>query len=59
MEGITSRETQLKVISAVDNVKEEIEKIEEENKVPERTVVDNLTFGGVNNAGVEGMINEQ
>ena len=59
MEGITSRETQLKVISAVDNVKEELEKIEEENKVPERTVVDNLTFGGVNNAGVEGMINEQ
>lgn len=59
MEGITSRETQLRVISAVDNVKEELEKIEEENKVPERTVVDNLTFGGVNNAGVEGMINEQ
>lgn len=59
MEGITSRETQLKVISAVDNVKEEIEKIEEENKVPERTVVDNLTFGGVNNAAGEGMTDEQ
>ena len=59
MEGITSRETQLKVISAVDNVKEELEKIEEENKVPERTIVDDLTFGGVDNAGVEGMINEQ
>lgn len=59
MEGITSRETQLKVISAVDNVKDELDRIEEENKAPERTVVDNLTFGGVNNAGVEGMINEQ
>ena len=59
MEGITSRETQLKVISAVDNVKEEIEKIEEENKVPERTIVDNLTFGGVNNAAGEGMTDEQ
>ena len=31
MEGITSHETQLKVISAVDNVQEELEdKIEEE-----------------------------
>lgn len=32
LEGITSHETQLKVISAVENVKGELDKIEEENK---------------------------
>ena len=31
MEGITSHETQLKVLSIVDNVKEELDKIDEEN----------------------------
>ncbi len=44
MEGITSQETQLKVISAVDNVQEEQEKIAEENKTPERSVVAELMF---------------
>lgn len=46
MEGITSHETQLKVLSIVDNVKDELDKIEEENKAAEQTVVDQLMFGG-------------
>lgn len=45
LEGITSHETQLRVISAVDNVQEELDKIEEENKAPEETVVDQVMFG--------------
>ena len=44
MEGITSHETQLRVLSVVDNVKDELDKIEEENKAPAETVVDRLTF---------------
>lgn len=52
MEGIVSHETQLKVLSIVDNVEDELDKIEEENKPPERTPVDNMMFGvvGANNA---------
>ena len=45
MEGITSHETQLKVISTVDDVQGELDKIEEENKPSERTVVDDMMFG--------------
>lgn len=45
IEGITSHETQLKVLSIVDNVQDELDKIEEENKPDESTVVDRLTFG--------------
>lgn len=48
MEGITSHETQLRVLSIVDNVEDELEKIEEENKPPERTIVDDLMFGDNN-----------
>ena len=44
MEGITSQETQLKVLSIVDNVQDELEKIEEENE-PKETIVDRMTFG--------------
>lgn len=44
MEGITSHHTQLKVISAVDNVEEELDRIEEENKVAEETIVDKMMF---------------
>lgn len=43
MEGIVSHETQLKVISIVDNVNEEIERIEEENK-PQETIIDRQMF---------------
>lgn len=46
MEGITSHETQLKVLSVVDNVQDELDKIEEENKASEQTVVDQMMFGG-------------
>lgn len=45
MEGITSHETQLTVLSIVDNVQEELDKIEEENKPDEMSLVDRLTFG--------------
>ena len=47
MEGITSHKTQLKVISAVDNVQDELKEIEEENKAPETTIVDEMMFGKV------------
>lgn len=46
MEGITSHETQLSVISAVENVQDELDKIEEENKPDEETIVDRMMFGG-------------
>ena len=45
MEGITSHETQLKVLSIVDDVQGELDKIEEENEAPEKTIVDDLMFG--------------
>ena len=45
MEGITSHETQLKVLSVVDDVQGELDKIEEENETPEKTIVDDLMFG--------------
>ena len=45
MEGITSHETQLRVLSIVDNVQDELEKIEEENKPDEQSIVDRLMFG--------------
>lgn len=44
LEGITSHETQLKVISAVDDVQGELDKIEEENKAAEQTIVDQMMF---------------
>lgn len=44
MEGITSHETQLKVISVVDDVQGELEKIEEENTPAESTIVDQMMF---------------
>lgn len=46
LEGIVSDETKLKVLSIVDNVQEELERIEEENKPAESTVVDEMMFGG-------------
>ena len=45
MEGITSHETQLRVLSVVDNVEDELEKIEEENKPDENDPVMNTMFG--------------
>lgn len=46
LEGITSHETQLKIISAVDSVQDELDKIEEENKATESTIVDQMMFPG-------------
>lgn len=48
LEGITSHETQLKIISAVDSVQDELEKIEEENEPAEETIVDRQMFGNAN-----------
>lgn len=45
MEGIVSHETQLKVLSVVDDIEGELDKIEEENASPEETIVDQLMFG--------------
>lgn len=45
IEGITSHETQLKVLSIVDNVQDELDKIEEENAPAESTIVDSMMFG--------------
>ena len=54
MEGITSHATQLRVLSVIDNVEDELEKIEEENKPDENDPVMNTMFGTVaNNATVE------
>lgn len=47
IEGITSHETQLKVLSIVDSVQDELEKIDDENKAAEETIVDQMMFGGV------------
>lgn len=44
MEGIVSQETQLKVLSIVDNVQEEIERMEKEAQPPESTIVDEEMF---------------
>lgn len=63
MEGITSHETQLKVISAVDDVQGELGKIEKENKPPERTPVDDMMFGNMAHSHTpeteEGLTDEQ
>jgi SPP1 family phage portal protein len=62
MEGITSHETQLKVISAVDDVQGELDKIEEENEAAEGTVVERSFFGAAGKATAEteeGLTDEQ
>jgi SPP1 family phage portal protein len=56
MEGITSHKTQLKVLSVVDNVQEELDAIEEENEAPKETVVDRVMFG--NNEPAEAVTEE-
>lgn len=48
LEGIVSHETQLKVLSIVDSVQDELEKIEEENAAAEETIVDQMMFGKQN-----------
>ena len=45
LEGVVSDETKLKVLSIVDNVQEELDRIEEENKAPEITPIERAMFG--------------
>lgn len=60
MEGITSHETQLKVLSVVDNVQNELEKIEEENRDREESAIDRMMFESVNDVlAAESLNNEQ
>ena len=47
MEGITSHATQLRVLSVVDNVEDELAKIDEENKPDENDPVMSTMFGVV------------
>lgn len=55
LEGVVSDETKLKVLSIVDNVKDEMDKMEKESAKPEQTIVDKLMFQQnqqvTNNAG--------
>lgn len=55
MEGIVSHETQLKALSIVDNVNEELDRIEEEN-TPAESVMDRALFSAQQQA--EGLNNE-
>ena len=57
MEGITSHETQLKVISAVDDVQGELDKIEDENKTGEQSIVDKMMFSNTGVATAGGAVN--
>lgn len=50
MEGITSQETQLKVMSIVDNVKEEMDRIKEENEIDPNAIVQKMMFQSTNQA---------
>jgi SPP1 family phage portal protein len=45
LEGVVSDETKLKVLSIVENVQEELDRIEEENKAPEITPIERAMFG--------------
>ena len=45
LEGVVSDETKLKVLSIVEDVQGELDKIAEENKPAEETIVDRLMFG--------------
>ena len=48
LEGITSHETQLKTLSVVDNVKEEIARIEKEDRQKQASVIEQSMFEVVN-----------
>lgn len=55
MEGITSHSTQLKVLSVVDNIEDELDKIKEENEqAAEETIVDKMMFGATGKSGLQG-----
>ena len=50
LEGVTSHETQLNVLSIVEDVQGELDKIAAENKAREETVIDRMMFGKVETA---------
>ena len=47
LEGIVSHETQLKIISAIENVQGEIDKIKEENETPESIMEEELRLAKI------------
>lgn len=50
MEGITSHETQLKALSIVDNVQEELDKIKKENEIDPNAIVQKMMFQSTDKA---------
>lgn len=48
MENIVSHETQLKVLSIVDNVQNELDKINKENEVEQESIIDKRMFESTN-----------
>lgn len=60
LEGIVSHETQLKALSIVDNVKDELEKIEKETEAGKESAIDNklLGFTAAVDQQAEGAVNE-
>lgn len=56
MAGITSQETQLKVLSIVENVKAEIDRIEDEQKAAEMTAIESTMFPTQGVAAQDGAI---
>ena len=61
MEGIVSHETQLKSLSIVDNVQDELDKIKEENEPTEMSPIERMMFSTTeeNSATEEGLTNGQ
>ena len=57
VEGIVSHETQLKILSIVDNVEDELDRIEEENK-PDDTL-ERMMFPTANNAETEEVMDDE
>lgn len=53
VEGIVSKQTQLSALSIVDDVKSELDRIEEEEKAQEETAVDRQMFGNIAQAEEE------
>ena len=59
MEGITSHATQLKALSIVDNVRAELDAIDEENAAQEQSVVEQVTFRSHERVGNSDMLTEE
>lgn len=60
VEGIVSRETQLKTLSIVDNVKDELERIEKEEEAGQESVVERMMFTpAAQTEAADGGIDEQ